>query len=208
MSPVIGIVDYGMGNLVAVENAFSFLGAVTRVIDSPEEIKGLDAVVLPGVGAFGQAMENLRSTGFIGSLREAVVEKKLPYLGICLGMQILAKRSSEMGDHEGLGWLSSRVEKISGAKGIRIPHVSWNQLKISHSCRLLDQLTAKDSFYFDHSYQFAKGSEHVVASTNYEGSIPAVVAKDNIFATQFHPEKSQRSGLLIMSNFLKFVADQ
>ncbi len=204
----IAVVDYGMGNLFSVRNALTFLGAEVRIVSSPGDLAGADAVILPGVGAFGEAMDNLTRRGFVRPLTDAVVADGMPFLGICLGMQLLARQSPEMGDHKGLGWLNAEVEMIRMAPGIRIPHVSWNRLAIRQDSRIFERIKFSDTFYFDHSFQFTAFSEGVIAYTDYHGIVPSVVERDNIFATQFHPEKSQRSGLILLRNFLNIVEDR
>ena len=204
-SPRVGIVDYGMGNLVSVRNAFQFLGAETAIIRSFVDFSNVDAIVLPGVGAFGQAMENLRHLDLVGPLTDEVMNKKIPFLGICLGMQMLANSSTELGNHPGLGWINGEVEHIKIAPGVRVPHVSWNFLAVQQKSKLLNNSQAQDHFYFDHSYQFTLMSENIVAYTNYHGAIPAIIERDHIFGTQFHPEKSQRAGLMLLRNFLNLI---
>ena len=203
----LAIVDYGMGNLHSVRNAFSRLGAQASVIVDPNQLRDADAIVLPGVGAFGEAMSNLTKTGFVRALADAVLTRKTPYLGICLGMQLLAKSSTEMGNHDGLGWLDARVENIHASPSNPVPHVSWNTLVTRQDGPLFARISLSDTFYFDHSYQFSPCSEGVKAYTEYNGVIPSVVASGNIFATQFHPEKSQRSGLILLRNFLNILDD-
>ncbi len=201
----VAIVDYGMGNLFSVRKAFAYLGTNVSIISDSKEIYDADAIILPGVGAFGKAMQNLAERDLIRDLTCAVKEKKIPFLGICLGMQLLAKRSPEMGEHKGLGWLDAEVERIRSAPGIRIPHVSWNRIAIRQDTEFLQPIKFSDTFYFDHSFQFTAVSEGIVAYSDYHGIIPAVIQCENIFATQFHPEKSQRSGLVLLKNFLSIV---
>ena len=134
--------------------------------------------------------------------------RQVPFLGICLGMQMLAKSSSEMGDHAGLGWVNGRVEKIPNSHEIRVPHVSWNRLAVRKNSKLFSRLKTQDNFYFDHSYQFTVLSEDIVAYTDYHGAIPAVIERDNIYGTQFHPEKSQRAGLIFLRNFLNLIVNR
>lgn len=204
-SPRIAVVDYGMGNLFSICNALSSLGADTAIVSAPSALTDCDAIVIPGVGAFGQGMQNLTRRGFLQPLTEIVKIQKKPFLGICLGMQLIANQSSEMGEHKGFGWLDAKVERIRMAPGIRIPHVSWNRLAVRQDSQLFERIKLSDTFYFDHSYQFSALSEGVIAYTDYFGIVPSVVEADNIFATQFHPEKSQRSGLILLRNFLNIV---
>jgi len=201
----VAIIDYGMGNLFSVSNAFSYLGASVEIISNPDALADKGAIILPGIGAFGEGMENLVRRGFVEPLTDAVKVKKVPFLGICLGMQLIATRSPEMGEHKGLGWVKANVEKIRMAPGIRIPHVSWNGLAIRQENQLFQRIKFSDTFYFDHSYQFSALSEGVIAYTDYHGVVPSVIELDNIYATQFHPEKSQRSGLILLRNFLNIV---
>ena len=199
----LAIIDYGMGNLASVRNAAKFLGYEARVTDDARTLRDADCYVLPGVGAFAVAMSNLRQLGLDSALKEEVVEKRKPLLGICLGMQLLARDSLEMGLHEGLSWIDAHVVPLREAPGTRVPHVGWSEL---HQPRdtLFEGLEAGASFYFDHSYRFDCAPHLAIAQCMHGSSFVAAVRQDNIFATQFHPEKSQRSGLKLLRNFLNY----
>lgn len=197
------IIDYGMGNLRSVSKAINFLGYSTIITENANEIDSADAIILPGVGAFGQAMKNLSSLHIIPSLTENVIIKKKPFLGICLGMQLIALDSTEMGNNKGLGWLDAKVEAIN-ADNITLPHVGWNDIKIVRQVPLFHKLNDKSNFYFDHTYHFICDESYVSSYTFYGINIVSSIQKDNIFATQFHPEKSQTLGLKLIRNFLNF----
>lgn len=195
------IIDYSMGNLRSVQNAFAAVGCQAVVSRSPSDLRRADRIVLPGVGAFGDGMRNLEQSGWIDALEAEVRGRAKPFLGLCLGMQVLAERGSEHGDHPGLGWLPGEVERFP-ANGIRVPHVGWNDVAVARHSRLCSGLEDRASFYFVHSYVLRLRDETpVVGTCDYGGPFPAIVERDNLFATQFHPEKSQRSGLAILRNF-------
>lgn len=198
------IIDYGVGNVRSVTNALALLGYTYTVSGKADDISRARAYILPGVGAFGEAMQNLESRGIIEVLRREVVEGKKPLLGICLGMQVLAEDSTESGVHKGLGWIPGHVTKITG-QGIRVPHVGWNELSVRTKAPLFSALSEGPQFYFDHSYRFEAAPEYVAATCDYGGTLVAAVQKDNIFGVQFHPEKSQKSGLRLLRAFLNYV---
>lgn len=198
-------INYGMGNLMSVHNALAFLGYDTLISADPKVLEQADAYILPGVGAFGQAMSNLRGLGIVELLREHVVEKQKPFLGICLGMQLLAEESEEMGHNEGLGWIRGSVDRIRTHESLRLPHVGWNSLKIHLKHPLFAGIEPDSNFYFDHSYQLRCDESIVSAECNYGTRIVASIQQDNIFATQFHPEKSQVKGLKLLRSFLNYV---
>ena len=199
----VAIVDYGMGNLASVVNAFNFLGIQSTIAGSIKELRATDAIILPGVGAFGQAMANLRELGFDEFLREKVIGDKVPFLGICLGMQLLAEKSDELGDHTGLGWIDGDVTPIPKSEGSRVPHVGWSSVTFEPSNPLFNGIPESGAFYFDHSYRLAP-SEHTTSIVEYGEPISASIQDGNIFATQFHPEKSQRNGLKLLRNFSNY----
>lgn len=201
------IIDYGMGNLGSVQNALSFLGQRAEISSAPETILRADAFVLPGVGAFGEAMVRLRSTGLIEPLTEKVLHRKTPLLGICLGMQLLAEESFEHGYHRGLGWVPGSVRAIPPAQGIRIPHVGWSETSLTRDHALFRNIETGTCYYYDHSYHLECDPSIVAAYTHYGQSMTAAICVDNIVAAQFHPEKSQRAGLKLMRNFLNIVAE-
>lgn len=201
------IVDYGMGNIRSVVNAFEYLGAKPIVSGKPTEVAKADAVVVPGQGAFRECIRYLKKSGLDRALAEAVINNKKPYLGICLGLQILGTVSVEGGNFSGLSWIPGRVRKIKPGGDLKVPHLGWNELMITRDIPLFKGLSQKPSFYFAHSYiLFPEDKSVVVGTTNYGGNFPVAVARDNITAVQFHPEKSHHNGLKLIDNFLKQIS--
>ena len=202
--PRIVAVDYGMGNLGSVKNAIEMLGYEVEVSGDPARIAQADALVLPGVGAFGRAMDNLRDRRLIGPLARRVMEERAPFLGICLGMQLLFEDSLEGGRHAGLGWLPGHVLPFDPTTLDRVPHVGWSPVHGRESS-LFANLDRAACFYFDHSYYLECPTEIAAAVCDAGGlSFTAAVHADNVFATQFHPEKSQRAGLRLLRNFTDY----
>ena len=203
---MIVIIDYGLGNLLSVVNALRAIGHEALISTKPEDIRKADKLILPGVGAFSQGMKNLRESGLIEVLTEEVMKKKKPILGICLGVQLFAEKSYEGGEHKGLGWIkNSSVEKIvpSDSK-LKVPHVGWDTTNFKKN-PLFKDLPANPDFYFVHSY-YIKCDDSIITSTfDYGGTFTASIQKDNIYGTQFHPEKSQKNGLKLLKNFVDFV---
>ena len=198
---MIGIIDYDAGNIKSVEKALHFLGEETVVSRDPEVLLKADKVILPGVGSFGQAMENLHKYGLVPVIHE-MVEKKTPFLGICLGLQLLFERSEESPGVEGLGILKGEILKIPETEGLKIPHMGWNSLTFQNQGRLFKGLEEHPYVYFVHSYYLKAEEESIVkATTQYGVTIHASVEKGNVFACQFHPEKSSRAGLQMLKNF-------
>ena len=203
---MIAITDYGMGNLRSVQKALESLGAQAEITSDPDKISSADKVILPGVGAFKDAMEELAERELIEPIKEAA--RKKPFLGICLGLQLIFDESEEDGLHQGLGLVQGRIVRFAfdqnGAQPkLKIPHMGWNALEIKKDIPLLKGLESGVYAYFVHSFYAAPGSEDVVAATaDYGRPFPAVVASNNIFATQFHPEKSQAVGLKMLENFI------
>jgi len=206
---MIAVVDYGAGNLRSVVNAFETIGTKISVVKDPDELARASAIVLPGVGAFGDCMEAIRRQKLVEPLEELVFSQKLPYLGICLGMQFLAEESLEKGRHRGLGWIRGKVELMSPDDGnFRIPHMGWNDISYSETCPLFEGLDEKPVFYFVHSYHLVVTEDKgdcVTASCWHGLTVTAAVQKDNIFGVQFHPEKSQENGLKLLENFIKSI---
>ena len=202
---MIGIVDYGRGNLRSVEKALVKVGFAAKIMTSPEELSLVDGLILPGVGAFADAMKALNSGGWTEPITEFARSGR-PFLGICLGMQVLFEVGEEHGEHAGLGLLSGRVVKFP--PGPKVPHMGWNSLTLQQPCFLLEGIPDESYFYFVHSY-YAEPSEKrdIVASSDYGVVFPAVVGKDNVWGAQFHPEKSSTWGLQILTNFGKWVYD-
>jgi imidazole glycerol-phosphate synthase subunit HisH len=201
MTPTIAIVDYGMGNLASVASAFAVLGVPTVITQDRKELEAAQGILLPGVGAFGQAMTNLADLDLISPLGDLVMGERRPFLGICLGMQLIAERSHELGDHQGLGWIRGTVTEIPAGVGHPVPHVGWSEVTFDRDDPLFARIDADACFYFDHSYVLQTESENVAAAADYGLSLTAVVRSGNIVATQFHPEKSQRAGLKLLRNF-------
>lgn len=200
---MIAIVDYDAGNIKSVEKALLHLGQEVTVTGEAEAILKADKVILPGVGAFGDAMEKLRSTGLDKVMKE-VADKKTPFLGICLGLQLLFESSEEAPGVAGLGLLKGKILKIPQAEGLKIPHMGWNSLHLQNGGRLFRGIDEHTYVYFVHSYYLEAQEESIVkASTRYGVEIHASVEKDNLFACQFHPEKSSTAGLKILKNFVE-----
>lgn len=199
------VIDYGLGNHQSVANALEFLGYDFIVSDNVEDIVAASAYVLPGVGSFAEAVKNIDRLRIRPTLNEEVVGKKKPILGICLGMQLLAKSSEEGGRHDGFGWIDGRVVKMKPSSGYRVPHVGWNDLDIKKKGPLFERTEKGANFYFDHSYHFECDEEYVSAHTSNGMDVVAAVQKDNVYGVQFHPEKSQNNGLKIFRCFFNNV---
>ena len=200
---MIAIIDYGAGNLFSVKNALDFLQKESTITEDAQEIRKADAMILPGVGAFGDAMSKIRQYNLEEVIHE-VVEKGTPFLGICLGLQLLFERSDETPGIEGLGILKGEILRIPDQTGLKIPHMGWNSLKYPNEGRLFRGIPEDSYVYFVHSYYLKAEEEQIVkASTEYTTHIHASVEKDNIFACQFHPEKSSDVGLKILENFVE-----
>ncbi len=212
MSKIV-IVDYGSGNLRSAAKAFEraaadigFKDAVSVSADA-KDLAAADRIVLPGVGAFGDCKRGLEALpGMIDALNEQVLEKKKPFFGICVGMQLMAEFGREHGEHRGLGWIKGVVEAILPADpSLKVPHMGWNELKFARAHPLFAGLGENRDAYFVHSYQLKAGNPaDVIATVDYGGPIVAAVGRDNIVGTQFHPEKSQANGLAIIANFLRW----
>lgn len=199
---MIAIIDYDAGNIRSVEKALQFLGAETCVTRDEKEILAADHVILPGVGAFGDAMNKLRNYGLEGVIHQ-VVAQKTPFLGICLGLQLLFEASEEAEGVKGLGILPGRIVRIPEAPGLKIPHIGWNSLQFPSAGRLFEGIAKETYVYFVHSYYLqAEEPEIVKATTEYGVTIHASVEKGNVFACQFHPEKSSDVGMQILKNFI------
>lgn len=198
---MIALIDYDAGNIRSVEKALVSLGQEVCVTRDREALLHADKVILPGVGAFGDAMGHLREYGLADVIYE-VVDKKTPFLGICLGLQLLFERSDEAPGVEGLGILKGEILRIPDGEGLKIPHMGWNSLKLQNDGRLFRGLWEKPYVYFVHSYYLKAKEERIVKATTCYGTlIHASVEQDNIFACQFHPEKSSGTGLRILKNF-------
>jgi imidazole glycerol-phosphate synthase subunit HisH len=200
---IITIIDYGTGNLKSIRNGFSKIGIQASITNDIHEIEKADVLVLPGVGAFGRAMEHLKGYGEL--IREHINAGK-PFLGVCLGLQILFTDSQESEGIKGLNVFQGEVARLP--EGLKIPHMGWNDLKIRKECPILNGI-GEEYVYFVHSYYVKPEDEDIIAATvNYGVDVPAVVWRDNVFATQFHPEKSGEVGLQILRNFLETIPDE
>ncbi len=202
---MIAIIDYDAGNIKSVEKAMLVLGEEVVITRDAETILNADGVILPGVGAFGDAMEKLHSYGLVDVIHECV-EKGIPFLGICLGLQLMFESSEESPGVEGLHLLDGKILRIPAESGLKIPHIGWNSLRFPNKSRLFEGLAEESYVYFVHSYYLAAKDESMVAATTEYGTlIHAAVEKGNVFACQFHPEKSSEVGLKILRNFVNIA---
>lgn len=204
---MITIIDYNMGNIRSVAKAFKKLNAPFVIGNEPRDIKKATHLVLPGVGAFGDGMKNLHELKLIPLLEEQVLQKKKPFLGICIGMQLLASAGKEHGDHRGLGWINGVVRRFAiDEKKYKIPHIGWNDITIKKKQPLFQEVPQGSDFYFVHSFHLVPHDESVIAARcAYGEQFAAAVAKDNIFGVQFHPEKSQQHGIQVIKNFIDYA---
>ncbi len=201
------IVDYGSGNLRSAAKAFERAGAEVRVSADADEVRRAERIVLPGVGAFADCMRGLTAvSGMRDALEEAVRRRGKPFLGICVGMQLMAERGREFETVAGLGWIGGEIVAMQPADPrLKIPHMGWNELSVRREHPLTQGLAPDAHAYFVHSYHLAGGrADDLVATTDYGGAVTAIVARDNIAGTQFHPEKSQETGLALIANFLRW----
>ena len=201
----VAIVDYGMCNLDSVSRAVEECGGTPLVTDRPEDLSAPARIILPGVGAFPDAMHNLKQRGLDEALHEQVIEKQVPFLGICLGMQMLATKGREVKETDGLGWIEGEVRRLKpNGQDTRIPHIGWNEVKFVDDSPLFDELPSDKDFYFVHSYHLCPSNRrYVIARTPYAGSFVSAIQHNHILGVQFHPEKSQRLGFQILRNFLR-----
>lgn len=203
------IIDYGIGNVLSIANMLRSAAIDAEISADPNKIRGASRLILAGVGAFDAGMQNLDDRGLVPVLREAVFEKRVPLLGICLGMQLLMRGSDEgAGEREGLGWIDGRSFKIrgDGATPIKVPHMGWNEIQPTRDSALLEGLSDKSRFYFAHSYAVECANQSdVVAKATHGTAFPAIVAHGHVCGVQFHPEKSHRYGRQLLENFA--VAD-
>jgi glutamine amidotransferase len=198
------VVDYGMGNMASVRRALEECGASVVTSDDPGAIDRAEALVIPGVGAFADGMKNLNARHLADSVRRAAGQARVPVLGICLGMHLLADRGFEGGEVEGLGLIGGEVRRLEPHRNERLPHVGWNEVQVERSDALLHGVASGTDFYFVHSYHLAPADEtDVAARTPYCGGFVSVVRRHNVWGTQFHPEKSGRAGFRVLENFLK-----
>ena len=199
----VAVVNYGMGNIGSVVKVLKRLNVMHKVTAEQCDLRWADRIILPGVGAFGSAMEKLNELNLVDPITEQVLEKKKPVLGICLGMQLFAKTSVEKKITEGLGFIDADVRKLSADDQHRLPHIGWNTIIKEKKCQLIDDLEDKSFMYFAHDYAVeCNDKSNIVCSTIYAKKFPSVICKENIFGVQFHPEKSQRTGAVVMTNFV------
>lgn len=205
---MIAILDYDAGNIKSVEKAIEYLGQDARITRDRDEIFASEKVILPGVGSFGDAMGKLKEYKLDQVIYD-VIDNQIPFLGICLGLQLLYESSEETSGVMGLGLLKGTIKKIPDSKGLKIPHMGWNSLEIKKDAALFKGIKEKPYVYFVHSYYLtSENEEEVAATTHYAVPIHASIEKDNIFACQFHPEKSSTVGLKILENFLSLKSPQ
>jgi len=204
MKQKIVIVDYGMGNIFSVAKRFRTAGADVSIAQTHSDILQADKLILPGVGHFGKAMDNLKKKELIAPLNEFVLEHQKPILGICLGMQLMTKSSQE-GDSEGLHWFDATVHKFEfkDTLNYKVPHIGWNSVQINHPHPLMKGVAAEDLFYFVHSYYVRATEKDALNSTLYHDSFTSAIAKDHIMGVQYHPEKSHDSGMKLLTNFIQ-----
>lgn len=200
----ITLIDYGAGNLGSVGNALASLQVPFKVARTPAEIGDAHGIILPGVGAFASAMGQLSSLKLIEPLTDKVIRQKTPFLGICLGMQLLAEDSTEQGRHKGLGWIRGNVREMKAKPGVRVPHVGWNTTRTMRPDMFLN-ISDGAHFYYDHGFAMECDASLVAAQCDYGGSVTGAIQSGHIWGTQFHPEKSQRNGLVLLRNFANFV---
>ena len=203
----VAVVSYGVNNIGSVRRALTDLGANVVIAEDPAALCHAERIVLPGVGAFGEAMARLRAAGWIEAIRREVEDHRKPLLGICLGMQMLAEASEENGIHEGLGLIPGVVRRLDSLGcGLRIPHVGWNEVRFREPAELFQHIPQGTDFYFVHSYALQPAeADTVCASTPYDTWLAAAVQRGHIFGTQFHPEKSSRGGRQLLANFLQYA---
>jgi len=203
---MIAIIDYGMGNVRSLKNAFEYFGHDVVVTNDHAEIEKADRIVLPGVGAFGDAMTAIHEKNLVDILTHQALVNRKPILGICLGMQLFAKRSFEHGDHAGLSWVDAEVKRIEVDRPLKVPHVGWNNIQFPSDDWLFAGVKSDEAnFYFVHSYHMkCANPEDLLATTDYGFPVTAVVRSENLLAIQFHPEKSQDNGLQVLENWVNW----
>lgn len=198
---MVAIIDYGMGNVASVQKALNFLKVENYITSDFGIIEKSDLIILPGVGSFAQGMKNLNASGLTELLTEQVIEKRKKFLGVCLGMQLITTKGTEPYEVPGLGWIEGEVVEIKSTTK-RIPHLGWNSLNIKNGKHF--ERIKNNNFYFIHSYHFIVDNPEQVSSTvTYEGELVSSITHENIFATQFHPEKSQESGLTLLNSYIE-----
>lgn len=199
---MVAIIDYGAGNLSSVKKALDYLGAESEITQDKDKILSASHIILPGVGSFGDAMHSMEERGLVDTVKQAATSGK-PFLGICLGLQLLFEHSDESPDVKGLGILNGSIVTIPRDNGLKVPHMGWNSVEIKQADGIFSGIPQDSYFYFVHSYYLKGADEDVIAGkTQYGVEIECAVQKDNLFATQFHPEKSSKVGLKLLKNFL------
>jgi imidazole glycerol-phosphate synthase subunit HisH len=209
---MIGIIDYGMGNLFSVSKALERIHVPYKIADRPKDLEGCDGYILPGVGAFPDAMKALGEHGFIGFIKDKVAES-IPVYGICLGMQLLFESSQEGGETDGLGLLPGSISRFPGidecGHSYKVPHMGWNQLKVHQPDQSLMKDVKDDHVYFVHSFVVRTDDASILyATSDYHMEVPAIIGKGNLVASQFHPEKSGKAGMQLLENFCKVMCKQ
>lgn len=204
MSPLVAVVDYRMGNLFSLVSAIERFSVPVVVTASPVKLRQATHLVLPGDGAFRTGMDNLRRQKLIPVLEDCVLRMKRPFLGICIGMELLADRGTEDGECPGLGWVNGAVVRLSESADIRLPHIGWDDVSYRKDAALFRDIPQRADFYFLHSYHFScRATRDIVATATYGTEFAAAIESGNIYGTQFHPEKSQKYGMKLLENFLK-----
>ncbi|MEQ8356271.1 MAG: imidazole glycerol phosphate synthase subunit HisH [Kiloniellaceae bacterium] len=199
--PRLGVIDYGMGNLRSVLNALDEVGQDSALVSLPEDVAKYEGIIIPGVGAFSQAMANLRASGMDSALQDHVASGK-PLLGICLGMQLICRQSHEDGEHRGLGWVDAEVRHFPSGKKLKVPHMGWNAIDFESSHPLLNEVSPGADVYFVHSYYVDCANDGISLGTTEHGiRFTSIVGHGNVFGMQFHPEKSQHVGMQLLRNF-------
>lgn len=205
---MVTIIDYGVGNLNSIKNMLKKIGTEAIISSLPADIDSAEKLILPGVGAFDYGMQQIRESGFLGNLRQKVIQNKTPFLGVCLGAQLLLEGSEEGMPVPGLGWINGRVVKFDQGRmprNFKIPHMGWNGLELKKESRLFTNMYPDSRFYFVHSYHMVcTQEEDVLAESNYSYNFVSAVERDNVLGVQFHPEKSHKFGMKLYENFIKF----
>lgn len=199
--PQLGVIDYGMGNLRSVLNALDEVGQEAALLSAPEQVSAYDKIIIPGVGAFSEAMSNLRQSGMDEALGHHVADGKL-LLGICLGMQLICRKSHEDGEHQGLGWIDAEVRHFPPSEGLKVPHMGWNAIDINDDKPVVSDVPSGADVYFVHSYYVDCADKNdELGSTEHGIRFASIIARDNVYGMQFHPEKSQYVGMQLLRNF-------
>tara|TARA_B100000579_G_C22798624_1_gene838509 strand:+ start:162 stop:785 length:624 start_codon:yes stop_codon:yes gene_type:complete len=198
------ILDYGSGNVKSVFNILTYLGYEAKISNSKSEINESSHIVLPGVGSFKASMEKIKKKISLDTLHKEIITFEKPFLGICVGMQVLMEKGFEDGENSGLGWFKGEVKKLEVEKS-PLPHIGWNDIEIKSESLVLDGIKNLSSFYFVHSFAVDTNSSNILTTTTYENSFCSAIAKKNIFGVQFHPEKSQKAGQKLLKNFCSLL---